>query len=84
MQQISDSMAEAPAPFPVIQATLKNKNLVVRSGSAVVAVLGFWLAFRTGFVELYPMAVALAVAVNLALKAAVEVVELVAETLMPR
>lgn len=84
MQQVSDSMAQAPAPFPVIRATLKNKNLVVRSGSAAVAVLGFWLAFRTGFVELYPMAIALAFAVNLILKAALEVVELVAETLMPR
>ncbi len=84
MQQVSDPVAEMPEPFPVIRATLKNKNLVVRSGSAAVAVLGFWLAIRTGFVEIYPMAIALAFAVNLILKAALEVVELVAETLMPR
>lgn len=84
MQQVSDSMAEAPAPFPVIRATLKNKSLIVRLGSAAVALLGSWLAFRTGFAELYPVAIALAFAVNLILKVALEVVELVAETLMPR
>jgi hypothetical protein len=63
---------------------LRNRLLVVRGGAAAVALLGFWLAFRSGIVDLYPVAIVLAFAAHMVLKVAVEVIELVAETLMPR
>jgi hypothetical protein len=84
MQDAFEQTQEAPVPFPVIRGMLKNKLLVVRGGAGAVAVLGFWLAFRTGVVDFYPVAIVLAIAVHMVLNVAVEVVELVAETLMPR
>jgi hypothetical protein len=84
MQQAFYSMAGAPAPFPVIRATLKNKRLVGLSGAVGMGALVAWLAFRTGFVELYPIAIVLGFAAHRLLKVALEVIELVAETLMPR
>lgn len=75
---------EAAAPFPQIRSVLKHKRRIVGAASAGVAALGIWLAWRTGVVELYAIALVLAAAVHMAMKVAVEVIELVAETLMPR
>ncbi|MGI4816028.1 MAG: hypothetical protein ACRYG5_20075 [Janthinobacterium lividum] len=84
MYDPSGQAAEPPAPFPVIRGLLARKKLVLYGGAIGVALLGFWLAFRTGFVELYPIAIVLAFVTYFVLQVAVEVVELVAETLMPR
>jgi hypothetical protein len=43
-----------------------------------------WLALRTGWIELSALAVAAAVAVHFVTRVAIDVVSLVAETLMPR
>lgn len=87
MTNMTDKLEQAgepPAPFPVIRATLRHKRAIPAGGAAGVAVLVGWLAYRTGLVDLYPIALILAVAAYLALRVALEVVELVAETLMPR
>ena len=84
MNQVFDNAQEPPAPFPLIRAVLRNKRLVVNVSTAAVAAVGFWAAYRTGVPDLYPLSVAMAAAIHLVLKVAVEVIELVAETLMPR
>lgn len=76
--------AHAPQPFPMIRTLLKNRRLVIAGGTAGVALLGFWAAFRTGVADLYVVSLLLAGAAHFVLKVAVEVIELVAETLMPR
>jgi hypothetical protein len=75
---------EPAAPYPVIRGLIRHKRAVTAGGAAVIAALGCWLALRTGFVELYAVALLVGAASYVVLLAAVEVVELVAETLMPR
>lgn len=84
MQEAIDEAQAPAAPFPLIRATLGNKFLVVNASTWGVAALGCWAAFRTGWNDLYPVSLALAAVVHFAVKVAVEVIELVAETLMPR
>lgn len=84
MNQIVEDAQAPAAPFPLIRTVLKNKRLVVNGGAIAVAALGFWAAYRSGVVDLYPVSLALAAALHLVLRVAVEVIELVAETLMPR
>lgn len=71
-------------PFPMIRGLLQHRRAVVDGTALAVAVLGIWLAARTGWVELYPLALLAAFAARAVLRVAVEVVDLVAETLMPR
>ncbi|HEY9280150.1 MAG TPA: hypothetical protein VIP51_08760 [Eoetvoesiella sp.] len=73
-----------PAPFPLIRRLLSHKKSVINAGTAGTVALVAWAAFRTGFIDLYPVAVVLGVVVYFLLRVAVEVIELVAETLMPR
>jgi hypothetical protein len=78
------SASASSAPYPVIRALIKHKKSVTAGGAAAIAFLGFWLALRTGFPEIYAFALMSAAVVYAVLRAAIEVVELVAETLMPR
>jgi hypothetical protein len=81
----SDSTQPPPAaPYPTLRAVISNKRLVTSIGAAAAFALGCWLAYRTGLVEIYAFAVFAAVAVHWISTAAIEVVELVADTLMPR
>jgi hypothetical protein len=83
MEQIDDSQC-APVHFPVIRGLLKRKQVVTRGVGLSVVLLGGWLGFRTGFIELYPIALLLGAFAYFVMCVAIEVVELVAETLMPR
>ena len=83
MQEVL-SDAQTPQPFPAIRGLLKQRKHVLRAGAAGVGLMVAWLAWRTGYVELYPVAAVLAMTTYYVLKVAGEVVELVAETLMPR
>ena len=84
MSESKELAGDPPAPFPVIRGMLRHKQGIPFGGAGAVAALGCWLGYRTGAVDLYPIAVLLALAVFFMLRVAVEVVELVAETLMPR
>jgi hypothetical protein len=84
MSETEQLAVEPPAPFPVIRGMLRHKRRIPFGGAAALVALGWWLAYRTGLVDLYPIAVVLAAALHCVLRIAVEVVELVAETLMPR
>ncbi len=74
----------AAAPYPTLRAVISNKRLVTYAGAAGIFGLGCWLAYRTGLVEIVAFATLAGVATYWALTAAIEVVELVADTLMPR
>lgn len=84
MNPVFDDARSAPAPFPLIRAVLKNKRLVINGAAVAAAALGSWAAHRSGVVDLYPVSMVLAAALHLVLRVAVELIELVAETLMPR
>ena len=81
---VQAATAKPAAPYPVIRGLIRHKQAVTAGGGAAIAALVCWLALRTGFVELYALALLGGAATYLLLRAAVEVVELVAETLMPR
>lgn len=72
------------APYPTLRAVISNKRLATYAGAASVFGLGCWLAYRTGLVEICAFAFFAGAATYWALTAAIEVVELVADTLMPR
>ncbi|GAA4333031.1 hypothetical protein GCM10023144_23800 [Pigmentiphaga soli] len=84
MYEDASQPGDGPAPYPVIRALLARKRRIPPAGGIAAVLLGCWLGWRTGFAELYPIAVLLGAAAYFALKVAVEVVELVADTLMPR
>lgn len=75
---------EAAAPFPRIRFVLRNKRRIAGIATGGAALLGIWLAVRTGIVDFYALALLLAAAVHMVTNVAIEVIELVAETLMPR
>jgi len=76
-------MTMSAASWPVIRQLLARRRIVCLGGAAGVAALAFWLGWRTGWPELYGIGVLLGAAMHFALRAAIEVVSLVAETLMP-
>lgn len=78
------STAVAPATFPVLRGLIRRKRAVTMGGATAIVLLVCWLAARTGFPELYLFALLIGGAAYGVLLAAIEVVELVAETLMPR
>ncbi|GAA5232319.1 hypothetical protein FOZ76_16795 [Verticiella sediminum] len=79
-----DTQGPAAEPFPLIRGALRRRRLIVGAGTALPALLLIWLALRTGvpdFLIAAPIASAVTYGV---LSLALEVVDLVAETLMPR
>ena len=72
------------ASWPVIRLLLAHPREVCLAGAAAVALLAFWLGWRTGWPELYAIGVLLGAAAHFVLRAAIEVVSLVAETLLPQ
>ncbi len=81
----SNSSALAPEmPYPTIRGVVRHKRLVTALGTAAIVALGFWLGYRTGLTEIYAIAIIAGAAAYFSLQAAIEVVELVADTLMPR
>ena len=70
--------------WPAIRWVLARRAVVCGSAAAAVVLLGLWLAWRTGWPELVPIAAIAAAALFGVLRVAIEVVSLVAETLMPQ
>ncbi|OUM00133.1 hypothetical protein [Variovorax sp. JS1663] len=73
-----------PNRWPAIRVLLAWRDRVTLGGALCVALLGFWLAWRTGWPELALFGLLLAAAAHAVLRVAIEVVALVAETLMPQ
>ncbi len=60
-----------------------DKVMRVGAGVAVAAIIG-WIGTRTGLPELWPVGVSAGVALNFVLKVALDVLALVADTLLPQ
>ncbi len=73
-----------PSRWPAIRALLAWRDRVTLAGALCVGLLCFWLAWRTGWPELVLFGVLLGAAAHAVLRVAIEVVSLVAETLMPQ
>ncbi|MGO3125971.1 MAG: hypothetical protein ACTIKR_18265 [Advenella sp.] len=80
---MEDTSSQA-TPYPTLLAILKFRTSITISGGAILFLAVCWLGFRLGIPDLYALAMAIGVVVYFALKAAIEVVDLIAETLMPR
>jgi len=80
---VSELTANDP-PFPTIALLLRHSRAIRLGASAFVLAILLWLAFRTGWVELAVLAPFAALAVHFTVSVAIDVVSLVAETLMPR
>lgn len=72
------------APYPAIAALLRHRRTVARGTAAAVLLAGVWLAWRAQWPELVLLGAVLAGAAHFVVRVAVEVVALVAETLMPQ
>jgi hypothetical protein len=76
--------APAPQPFPMIHALLAYRRVVPAAAAVLLAALIAWFGFRTGLPDLYVVAAIAGVGIYGIVQIAIEVVALVAETLMPR
>ncbi|SAI74470.1 Uncharacterised protein [Bordetella ansorpii] len=83
-QDPATTESQASVPFPLIRALIRQKHIVVLLATLGVLLIGWWVAFRTGLVDGYVISAILAAATYFVIRVLVEVVELVAETLMPR
>jgi hypothetical protein len=70
--------------WPAIRSLLAWRDRITWGGSLLVLLLALWLAWRTGWPELLLAGAVAAVAMHFVLRVAIEVVSLVAETLMPQ
>jgi hypothetical protein len=70
--------------WPAIRSLLAWRDRITRGGALLALLAGLWLAWRTGWPELAAVGIAAAVAMHFVLRVAIEVVSLVAETLMPQ
>jgi len=70
--------------YSTLMTILEHRSLITGGGALFMLIGMAWCGFRTGAAEFYVLAVLAAAGVYFILKAAIEVVDLVAETLMPR
>ncbi|HTH80791.1 MAG TPA: hypothetical protein VL593_17590 [Ramlibacter sp.] len=70
--------------WPAIRSLLAWRDRITWGGALLVLLLAAWLAWRTGWPELALAGVVAAIAMHFVLRVAIEVVSLVAETLMPQ
>jgi hypothetical protein len=77
-------MSAAASRWPAIRTLLAQRRAIAAGGALATVVLGLWLAWRTGWPELALFGVAAGLAMFFVLRVAIEVVSLVAETLMPQ
>lgn len=76
---------QAPAPaYPAVAALIRQARAWTWGAPLAALLLMGWLAWRTGWVELLLLAPFAAWALHAVVRVAVEVVSLVADTLMPR
>lgn len=73
-----------PVQYPTLLAILKRRKEVPFLGAAFAVLLICWCGFRSNMIDLYVLAVIIGLCVYFVLKAAIEVIDLIAETLMPR
>lgn len=71
-------------PYPAVVALLRHVRAWTLGPSLAVLLLILWLAWRTGWLELSVVAPIAAWGVYFVMRVAVDVVSLVADTLMPR
>lgn len=85
MTQIAPLAAvQAPEDYRSLRFALRHGQAMrVGAGVAVAAVIG-WIGTRTGWLELWAVGVAAGVALNFVLKVALDVLALVADTLLPQ
>jgi hypothetical protein len=70
--------------YPAVAALVRNARAWTRGPALAVLVVLGWLAWRTGWIELAFAAPFAAWAIHFVMRVAVDVVSLVADTLMPR
>lgn len=73
-----------PVQYPTLLAILKHRKEAPVLGASLVILLICWCGFRSDMADLYALAVIIGLCVYFVLKAAIEVIDLIAETLMPR
>lgn len=73
-----------PVQYPTLLAILKHRKEVPVLGAALVVLSICWCGFRLDMTDLYALAVIIGLCVYFVLKAGIEVIDLIAETLMPR
>ncbi len=70
--------------YATLLTILEHRRVITVGGALFLLILLGWCGFRTGIAELYVLAGLSAVGAYFVLKAVIEIVDLVAETLMPR
>jgi hypothetical protein len=70
--------------YPTIRMVLQYRTLIPGLAAAFGVLLGVWVMLRTGWPEGGIAGVALGAVLYVAARAAVELVHLISETLMPR
>lgn len=76
---------EAPPPaYPAVAALIRQARAWVWGTPLAVLLVSGWLAWRTGWPEILLAAPIAAWALHFVVRVAVDVVSLVADTLMPR
>jgi hypothetical protein len=72
------------APYPAIAALLRGRRAIALGSAVAAGLLTGWLAWRLQWPELYALGLLAGLALYFVMRVAIEVVALVAETLMPR
>lgn len=70
--------------YPTLLAILAHRRAITVGGALFLFIVFAWCGYQSGMVELYVLAVVAASGAYFVVKAVIEVVDLVAETLMPR
>lgn len=82
---VSPVVEQVPTPsYPAIRTLLSHRSAIAVGTALAVWLLCAWLGFRLAMPELYVAGAAVGGALWFVVRVAVEVVELVADTLMPR
>jgi len=71
-------------PYPAVNMLLARRKLIPPIGAVLIAIVIACPAYRLGWPELYAVAVLCALCCHFILRVSIEVVQLVAETLMPQ
>jgi hypothetical protein len=70
--------------YPALQFLTRRRKSIPLAAAVIVFALGLWLSLRTGATDVAVIGVALAVIVRFLARAALELLELVTELLIPR
>lgn len=81
---MNDDIEATPPAYPAVVALIRQARAWTWGTPLVVLVVFGWLAWRTGWPEMLLAAPFAAWALHFVVRVAVDVVSLVADTLMPR